>query len=199
MQEAFFKACTNGADPEEILWYLRNPYVDPAAEYSACIFTAASEGHTKIVRVLLADPRVDPSAMGNSTIVWAAGGGHADVVRLLLTDPRVDPSGCKNDAVRSAAQYGHVEVLRALLADQRVDALHAIECADERCVGVLAADARFGIEQYRRLYVTHHTDFVQQYDAAVAKGYTMAFVAKQLPTWIDLVEPVAKRLKAGCF
>lgn len=198
-QEAFYKACEDGAETEVILAYLKDPHVDPAAEYSRSIFVSASEGHTEVVRVLLADPRVDPSAMSNSTISWAAGGGHVDVVRLLLADPRVDPSGNKNDAVRSAAAYGHVEVLQELLADHRVNALRAIEDADERCVGVLAADERFGIEHHRDLYVRYHPDIVKKHSAAISQSYTLAFVAKQLPTWSDMVEPVAKRLKLGCF
>lgn len=199
MQDAFFKACTNGADPEEILWYLRNPYVDPAAEYSASIFRAASAGHTKVVGMLLADHRADPSAMNNSTIRWAADAGHADVVRLLLADPRVDPSGHNNEAVWMAAAKGHEEVLRELLADDRVNALDAIKCAEKRCLCVLAIDKRFGVEQQRDEYMTYRPEIVQQYDIAVAQCYAMAWFAKQQNTWIDLVEPVAKRLKAGCF
>jgi hypothetical protein len=97
----------------------------------------------------------------------------------------------------TASYYGHAGVVRVLLADRRVDGLGAIQCASKLCAHLFAEDVRFGIEQHRELYEKHHPELVQQYDAALARGLTMAWVAKQHRPWESLVEPMAKRLKAG--
>jgi len=149
--------------------------------------------------MLLADARVDPSVRNNEPIRHAARSGHADVTRLLLSHHKVDPSALNNNAIFEAARWAHTAAVKILLTDQRIDARRAIVSANIKCARVLAADERWGIESKRHLYARYHPQLVQEYDATLSQCYTMAFVAKQLPTWSDMVEPVAKRLKKGMF
>ena len=62
---------------------------------------AAEKGHTKIVKLLLADKRVNPAADNNYAIrVAALKKGHSDsAVKLLLKDDRVDPAEFSNYAI----------------------------------------------------------------------------------------------------
>jgi hypothetical protein len=179
-------------------------------------------GDAKRARELLADVRIDPGAFGNVAFCAAAFTGRAEIVRMLLADVRVDPSAHHNYAVRFAALGEHTEVLRMLLADQRVSGHCAIGYArGADVVRLLATDHRAGIEHHHDFYALHHPALVNLYDAAIARGLTMAWVARGirfrdvsqplaaantsidarnvsgLPAWESLVEPVAKRLKAG--
>jgi hypothetical protein len=158
---------------------------------------AYHRGNAGRVRELIKDDRVDPCVYENGPILYAAYNGFTEVVRVLLDDPRVNPTTTGNQALRSASREGHVEVMRMLLSDPRVDAYDAIACAWGEGACMLAEDDRFGIEQYRDLYMKRHSFLVHLYDSALARGLTMAWVAKQLPPWESLVEPVAKRLQAG--
>jgi hypothetical protein len=198
-QEAFYQACQTGALAEDILVYLKSPYVDPTLNQNYAIRAAAFGGHANIVRVLLADTRVDPCAVHNNALCEAICCGHAEVVRVLLADARIDPSLDDSLPIRWAALYNRVELMRLLLTYPRVSALGAIQHISMESARFLAADERFGVEQNRALYMDHHPSIVQQYDNAIAQGLTMAFVAKQQRSWESIVEPVAKRLKAGCF
>lgn len=196
MQEEFYLSCANGYT-ELVRKLLKDDRVNPAERNNHALYLCAKYGQAGVARVLLADSRVDPAALNNFAVRWAACEGWAGVVRVLLADPRVDPSTVNNEAARMSARRGFAEVLRLLLADDRVNALSAIEDADRECARLLAADERFGIVQHRALYVKHHFVLVRQYDRVIDQAYTMAWVAKQHRTWESLVEPVAKRLKAG--
>lgn len=155
-------------------------------------------GNAKRARELLADARIDPGAFENVALCTTAFSGHPEIARMLLADARVDPSARNNYAVRFAALGEHTEVLRMLLADQRVGGHCAIGYArGADIVRLLATDHRAGIEQHRDFYALHHPLLVNLYDAALARGLTMAWIAKQCRPWESLVEPVAKRLKAG--
>jgi hypothetical protein len=44
---------------------------------------ASENGHTDVVKLLLADPRVDPSAEANYAIRMARQFGHTEVIKLL--------------------------------------------------------------------------------------------------------------------
>jgi ankyrin repeat protein len=86
------------------------------------ILAAASRnGHTAVVKLLLADPRVDPAADDNCAILDASSSGYEGVVKQLLTDPRVEPAARGNKAIRCASSCGHVSVVKLLLKDARVD------------------------------------------------------------------------------
>jgi hypothetical protein len=184
--------------------------VDPSASHNYAIRMASHNNLTTLVGLLLKDPRVDPTTYNNEPLIQAACKGNVETVKILLDDPRIDPSMPNNYPITNAAIYGRVEVVRLLLADDRVDADAAIRNAVSDVVPVLAADSRFGIESYRHVYTKHHFQFVRDFDLAVAAGYAVAFCAKEIriagaegagnaekTAWGDVVEPLAKRLKAS--
>ena len=63
--------------------------VDLRSKDNYVIKWASRNGHTEIVRLLLADPRVDPSVKNSIAIKWAAQNGHTEVVRLLSVHPKL--------------------------------------------------------------------------------------------------------------
>lgn len=198
MQEVFWEACLRGK-VDLVRELIEDPRVDPAAEDNWAISDAAYRGHARIVQMLLADARVDPSVRRNEPLCRAAREGHADVTRLLLSHHKVDPSANNNYAIIEAARRGHAAVVKLLLTDQRIGARRAIEVAKLKCARIFAAHERWGIESKRHVYARYHPQLVQEYDATLSRCFAMAFVAKQLTTWSDMVEPVAKRLKKGMF
>ena len=69
---------------------------------------AAENGHTEVVRLLLADSRVNPAARDNWPIEVASENGYRKIVRLLLADPRVTPQNkqhkiMKHNLIRNQA------------------------------------------------------------------------------------------------
>ena len=82
---------------------------------------ASKNGHTKIVRLLLANPNINPAADDNHAIRLASLNGHTEIVRLLLGNPNVNPAAYDNFAINRASYYGYTEVVRLLLSDERVD------------------------------------------------------------------------------
>jgi len=90
-------------------------------EFLHAFLVASQNGHTEVVRLLLANPDVDPAAKVNYAIRMASINGHTEVVRLLLADPRVDPAAVDNYAIRNASDKGHTEVIKLLLANPDVD------------------------------------------------------------------------------
>jgi hypothetical protein len=153
---------------------------------------AVREGDAVTVRALLADPRVDPAANNNHAIRWASKNGRTEAVRALLADPRVDPTADINWAIREASFYGRAGAVRALLADPRVDPRVAIRHSTWECARIIASD---WIEQHYDLFQMYHPNIVQEYQARLRQCYAVAWVATQECGWIDVVEPVVKRLK----
>lgn len=128
---------------------LKDPDVDPSANYyrplylaivgqhldvvnrllqdkrviatSGLFIVAVSLGNVDIVNRLLQDPHVDPGTENNRAIRRAALRGYADVVERLIKDRRVDPSDDEDAAIRFASERGHVQVVNILLRDKRVD------------------------------------------------------------------------------
>ena len=88
---------------------------------NVAIKMASINGHTEIVKLLLADPRVDPGDGKNPAIKWVVFNGYTEIVELLLKDSRVNPADCKNFAIRMASKYGCVNIVKLLLKDSRVD------------------------------------------------------------------------------
>jgi hypothetical protein len=83
------------------------------------VWIAASNGHQKVVRVLLQSRQVDvniPSIAGRPPIFWAAAKGHTGVVRLLLragANPRVTDT--KGDSpYNMARKRGHWDTAELL-------------------------------------------------------------------------------------
>jgi hypothetical protein len=198
MQRVFDDACWRG-DLQEVRALLVDSRVDPSAGNNYALTAAAYSGNWKIAQILLADERVQlQPAMDDRSLLYAIfNSGSADIVRLFLAKTSVDPSVFDNYAIRWAAVNGHVETVRVLLKDNRVNAIDAIPWAKDNCARVLAADERFGIERERELYSKHHPDLVRQYDAMICQCLTMAWVAKQLRPWSDIVWPWSDRMKAG--
>lgn len=85
------------------------------------IVNASSEGHSKVVELLLKRKDAIPQYKDNKAIRYASENGHSKVVELLLKDQRVDPSARENYAIRLACFNGHIEVVRLLLVDVRVN------------------------------------------------------------------------------
>jgi ankyrin repeat protein len=63
---------------------LKNPRVNPAAEYNLPICIASSYGNPEIVRLLLNDPRVNTSDVNNVALLNAVLSGDLDIVRMLF-------------------------------------------------------------------------------------------------------------------
>lgn len=198
MREGFEKACRKG-DVDTVRAYINNLQYDPSAYGNAAVRLTARSGKANVMQVLLADPRVDPCAGKSWAVRAAASCGHWETVKVLLNDSRADPSARGNSAILWAAEHGHHAVVEILLKDRRVNGKGAIKCSSGECMVILAVDERFGISMCRSKYTKYHPVFVEMHDRAIAQGYTMAFVAKQLPSWESLAEPVAKRLKAGAL
>ncbi len=99
--------------------------VDPSGDQSGGdhpISSASMNGHTEIVRLLLAHPKVDPTVENNDPINSASKYGYIEIVRLLLADSRVNPNDddtYDSIAIVGASEFGNVDILRLLLKDPR--------------------------------------------------------------------------------
>jgi len=62
--------------------------VDPTGMNNEALLSASANGHTEVVRLLLADPRVDPT-VGYSSLKVAQHHGHLEIVELLKADSRI--------------------------------------------------------------------------------------------------------------
>lgn len=81
---------------------------------------ATTNGHTDVVRLLLADARVDPTT-DQVPMHRPIERGNADTLRILLTDGRVDPwEGWDHVQIELAFWNGYTEVLRLLISDGRM-------------------------------------------------------------------------------
>ena len=79
-------------------------FVQASHENQRLLESACYDGHTEVVKLLLADPGVDPSAKDNESIRFASYYGHTEVVKLLLADLRVDPNAKDNESIRGASR-----------------------------------------------------------------------------------------------
>jgi ankyrin repeat protein len=96
------KEFLNSYNREFVEWFIRNINDEPQnllliEDKNYAIQTASQNGHTEIVKLLLADKRVDPSADDNWAIKRASRNGHIKVVKLLLQHPKVKSSLSKED------------------------------------------------------------------------------------------------------
>ncbi len=62
--------------------------VDPSDDDNSAIITAASDGNTELVSLLLTDDRVDVSARNNEAVDGALRGYHLKIVKMLANDHR---------------------------------------------------------------------------------------------------------------
>lgn len=188
-------------DVELVQPLLENPLVDPMDNTNGyALSEAAWRGHTDVVRLFLEHPRVILNDYWKKRLVLVAASiNSADLMRLLIADPRFDPSSDQNFAVRWSASHGYLQVMRVLLADHRVDGSCALAGATHTCAHVLAGDPRFGIQNNWQFYNRMRPKLTQEYDDMLARCVTMAWVAKQLCTWSDIVQPLTERWRAGFF
>jgi hypothetical protein len=82
---------------------------------------AARNGHTEVVKVLLADDRVSPEVARNYAIGMAAINGHVEVVKLLMQHPKVNPADDEEYALIHAERHNHYDVIHELVKDKRVN------------------------------------------------------------------------------
>ena len=110
--------------------------VNPATNDNEALMMAIINGHTDIVRILLAyrneshrDYEVNPAENDNDPLMLASSEGHADIVKMLLryTPPnyhltyKVNPAAQDNEAIIVASAMGQFDVVDLLLRDARVD------------------------------------------------------------------------------
>ena len=108
-------------DAVEVQQLLLDKSVDPAYINSAALYWAASNGHVRVVRLLLKDGRANPADRG-SYILWdlVYGGRYETFVPFLKADATV-ASHYYTSALIDAARYGRLRVVKALLKDGRAD------------------------------------------------------------------------------
>lgn len=179
---------------------LAHPGVDPSFEHNISLYHAVESGHLEVVKLLLADPRVNSNDRNGFIVATAIRERHVDVATCLVTHAHTDPTIDDQGAIFWAADYDLHAVVRVLLEDPRVEVnKDTIEHATGQSRKLLAAHDKWGVTSQRKLYEEYHSAIVQEYDAILAQALTMAWVAKQLPTWMDLVWPMSDRLKASFF
>jgi hypothetical protein len=161
--------------------------------------SACARGDTEMVRAFLKGGDIDPSDNENLAIRIASERGNVGVVRALLEDRRTDPTVCNYACVHWATIFGYYQVVRILLDDNRVDTEAAVSRLLYPCARQLATDPKYGVRPRREMYQKFHPSILAEYDAMIAQCYSMGFVAKQLPPWESLVEPVVERMGAGRF
>lgn len=103
---------------------------DPeSGEEVTALGLAASQEHTDILNILLAQPGIDINgrdAVGYTALILAANHGHIDAVTALLAQPNIDVNARSvqangTTALLVAAQNGHTQTVNALLAHPHID------------------------------------------------------------------------------
>lgn len=126
----------------EIIEFFLNTFQSLQDDNNVALQTAASNGHTDCVKLLLSLPQADPSVRDYAPFREASKNGHIDTVQLLLPVSDVSKSRAlvwaasygridivkqlslletsnsnKNDALLSASQRGHVDIVTLLLTE----------------------------------------------------------------------------------
>jgi hypothetical protein len=87
-----FASSNGNIDIVKFLLTLKDDEINPATEDNYSIISAASLGHTDVVRLLLNDKRVDPSARYNRALNQAIKNNHYTIAKLLYKNPRTQES-----------------------------------------------------------------------------------------------------------
>ena len=137
----------------ELDWTSKRAHVAGPGE---ALHNAALNGHTDIVRELLAHKRIVHACEMDAPLAWAAYRGHTDIVRVLLAY-KADVHACgldglTDEALRWAAFHGHADTVRVLLA-HKAD-VHACDCYG-RPDEALRDAAEYGRTETLRLLITH--------------------------------------------
>ncbi|KAL2857373.1 ankyrin repeat-containing domain protein [Aspergillus pseudoustus] len=117
-------------------WLLPQPGVDPAAidkRGRTALTRACRNGHTEVVRFLLALETIDPTqeadGVMSAPLRLAADGGHADIFRLLLSTGKIDiiPELTLNSSTSlfRATARNQPSILRILVEDHGLDPNYA--------------------------------------------------------------------------
>ena len=103
---------------------LTGNHIYPTINDNNAVRHAAANGHTEVVKLLLAwvgpkGERVDVTARDNYAIRRTAINGHTEIVKLLLAwvgpkGERVDVTTDNNSTIRHAAGNGHTDVVKLL-------------------------------------------------------------------------------------
>jgi hypothetical protein len=78
-------------------------------------------GNIKIVELLLKYPEIDPSNNKNQLVVLASSCGFNEIVKLLIKNGGVNPSYPNNKALNESVKNGHLNTVVELLKDVGVD------------------------------------------------------------------------------
>ncbi|MBQ3526920.1 MAG: ankyrin repeat domain-containing protein [Akkermansia sp.] len=140
---------------EAILKYYDNPEklqllitagadVNKAGMYGETpLYWAARDGHTEIVKLLLAAPGIEVNKAhmyGETPLYWAAFYSHTEIVKLLLAAPGIDVNKADWDGrtpLYQAAWHGHTECVKQLLAAPGID----VNKADKNGITLLSRAA----------------------------------------------------------
>ncbi|KAH4180088.1 hypothetical protein HBI95_158700 [Parastagonospora nodorum] len=117
-----FQAAASSGDFRLVQNYLECGFLVTGGRFSRSpLSLAASNGHTKIVRLLTIRGRFDPDdadEKGRTPLSWAAGRGHNECVRFLLTRDDVHADRADDNGwtpLSWAAGNGNFRVVKALL------------------------------------------------------------------------------------
>jgi ankyrin repeat protein len=107
---------------------LNDNRVDSSAQNNRALITASSNGHYKIVELLLkigVNPFAQHKALINACSVKRVDPielkNYLLIIQLLLGNRGVNPAANQNEAIRHASRNGHYEIVKLLLKDSRVD------------------------------------------------------------------------------
>jgi len=92
------------------------------------LYIAAQNGHTEVVKLLLAIPDIDVNKgridVGATPLFTAAQNGHTEVVKFLLARSDIDVNEAITDGTTPlfmGSQNGHTEIVKLLLARPEID------------------------------------------------------------------------------
>lgn len=123
VNRAFISACNKDCKCDginctalNIVKYLANFDINPAAENNQAIILAAKNGHLEMIKFLLTLKNVDPSADHNKALRLACYYGHLEIVKYLLTLDKVDAKDNDYQAFKWAAAEGRLVIIEYLIS-----------------------------------------------------------------------------------
>jgi len=128
-QRLLWRAANNG-NAAEVKALLEDRGCDvmwgnPDSFRNTALHTAAFQGNTEVMVLLLNDSRVDVNrrnTRGNTALNLATWNGQTDIVKVLLADRRVDPSIKSHSGgtpLWSGVHHGTMEIVRLLLVSDQ--------------------------------------------------------------------------------
>jgi uncharacterized membrane protein len=111
-------------DEKQVRLFLKYSNINPADEtkIKSALLSSVLNGHTEVLKVLLADERVDPGYDNDLLLHTAIDDGlYPEVIRLLLESDKVNPASRENLAIKEAAKKKPQKIAELLLATGKVD------------------------------------------------------------------------------